>query len=531
VSVEAKGAAQRRRAGAHTASLGVLLCALSCSAGAVQTEFDVFRTERTVPATASGAVLGQTGICQFGGIEQPLSLRETIERTLCNNPKTREAWANVKVQAANVGINQGAYLPTVQGTWQGVRDDSVTDVTGQPQLSSASRSFVRSESLSLNWVLYDFGARSAALENANELFAAARANQDATLQTAFAQAAKDYYAAEAALGAVTTDKEVEDDAKDSFNAATERVNHGVAPITDALQAQTAYAQAVFSRAKAEGDLQTALGTLASDMALSPDTVITLPPVAGTITPDAQFDRSVTDLMDEAKRSHPSVVAAEAQVEAAAAKTRQTRDQGLPSFSFVSKYSLNNQPASLGLGVPTFPATGHDWYFGVQLTIPIFEGFVRNYQVRQAAAQTEVQQYTLVDRIPGAQDRHRERRQQRDLARYRAALGGCGAAPLSGGGREHPRVAERTIVAGNREEATYSIADRLALGAAATGRQARTFGYGAHCRRVGHARCGQQCARADALVDLNARAEHARSPCTNIWLQLKSKHSLICLLSK
>jgi outer membrane protein len=394
VSVEAKGAAQRRRAGAHTASLGVLLCALSCSAGAVQAEFDVFRTERTVPATASGAVLGQTGICQFGGIEQPLSLRETIERTLCNNPKTREAWANVKVQAANVGINKGAYLPTVQGTWQGVRDDSVTDVTGQPQLSSASRSFVRSESLSLNWVLYDFGARSAALENANELFAAARANQDATLQTAFAQAAKDYYAAEAALGAVTTDKEVEDDAKDSFNAATERVNHGVAPITDALQAQTAYAQAVFSRAKAEGDLQTALGTLASDMALSPDTVITLPPVAGTITPDAQFDRSVTDLMDEAKRSHPSVVAAEAQVEAAAAKTRQTRDQGLPSFSFVSKYSLNNQPASLGLGVPTFPATGHDWYFGVQLTIPIFEGFVRNYQVRQAAAQTEVQQYTL-----------------------------------------------------------------------------------------------------------------------------------------
>jgi len=374
--------------------VGLVLCVLAGSAGAVTTEFDVFRTNRTVPPSAAGALLGQSGVCEFGTIEQPLSLRETIERTLCNNPKTREAWANVKVQAANVGVNKGAYLPTISGNWQGVRDDSTTDVTGQPQLSSASRSFVRSETASLNWVLYDFGARSAALANAQELFAAARANQDAVLQTAFAQAAKDYYAAEAAQGALETAREVESDANDSFKAATQRVDHGAAPITDALQAQTAYAQAVFSRAKAEGDLQTALGTLAADMALSPDTVIALPAVAGGVTPDAEFEGSIADLMDEAKRNHPSVVAAEAQLDAAAAKTRQTRAQGLPSISLVSKYSTNNQPASLGLGVPTFPATGRDWYVGVQVTIPIFEGFVRNYQVRQAAAQTEVQRYTL-----------------------------------------------------------------------------------------------------------------------------------------
>jgi len=372
----------------------LVLSALSGSVSAVTTEFDVFRTERTVAPVAAGALLGQNGVCEFGAIEQPLSLRDTIERTLCNNPKTREAWANVKVQAANVGVSKGAYLPTISGTWQGVKDDSTTDVTGQPQLSSASRAFVRSESASLNWVLYDFGARGAALDNAKELFAAARANQDAVLQTAFAQAAKDYYAAEAAQGALATAEEVESDANDSFKAATERVNHGVAPITDALQAQTAYAQAVFSRAKAEGDLQTALGTLAADMAMSPDTVIALPAVAGGVIPDAEFGRSIADLMDEAKRNHPSVVSAEAQLDAAAAKTRQVRAQGLPSISLVSKYSTNNQPASLGLGVPTYPATGRDWYVGVQVTIPIFEGFVRNYQVRQAAAQTEVQRYTL-----------------------------------------------------------------------------------------------------------------------------------------
>ena len=374
--------------------LVVALCLLLSNRAALAVEFDVLRTQHGVPAVAAGSLLGSGAICEFGAITQPLMLRETIERTLCNNPKTREAWANVKVQAANVGINRGAYLPTVSGNWQGVRDDSTTNVIGEPQLSSADRSFVRTDSVSLSWVLYDFGARGAALDNANELLIAARANQDAALQTAFAQAGKDYYAAEAAQGAADTAQEVESDANDSFKAATERVNHGVAPITDELQANTAYQQAVFTRAKAEGDLRTALGTLASDMALSPDTVIILPPMSDSVPPDAEFSRSIGDLMDQAKRSHPSVASAEAQMEAAAAKTRQVRRQGLPSLSFVSKYSQNNQPASLGLGVPSFPATGRDWYVGLQLTIPLFEGFVRNYQVLQAEAQTEVQRDTL-----------------------------------------------------------------------------------------------------------------------------------------
>jgi len=110
-------------------------------------------------------------------------------------------------------------------------------------------------------------------------------------------------------------------------------------------------------------------------------------------PDAEFGRSIADLMDEAKRNHPTSCRLKRNWTPLLPRCGQVRAQGLPSISLVSKSSTNNQPASLGLGVPTFPATGRDWYVGVQVTIPIFEGFVRNYQVRQAAAQTEVQRYT------------------------------------------------------------------------------------------------------------------------------------------
>jgi outer membrane protein len=358
--------------------------------------FDVLRTSDTVSPTPAGAILAaNTGsICQFGPPGAPLRLEEAVDRSLCENPKTREAWANVKVQAAGVGVARSAYLPTVSATWQDVRDDQATNVNGHPALSSANRSVVQTGAVTLNWVLYDFGGRKAALHNAKELLAAARANQDATLQDIFSRVATDYYAAQAAVGKLSAARETEQIAHDSFVAASARVRNGVAAITDQLQAQTSYAQATYNRAKAEGEVQTALGTLAFDMNLNPSQPIVVPPVSDGVMPDRDFAESVADLIDEAERTHPSVAAARAQLDAAVAKEQQTRAQGLPSISLVSKYSRNNQPASLGLGEPPFPATGHDWYIGVQVQIPLFEGFGRTYQVREAHAQVEVQQSTL-----------------------------------------------------------------------------------------------------------------------------------------
>ncbi|MDR6450398.1 UNVERIFIED_ORG: outer membrane protein [Burkholderia sp. 1263] len=338
---------------------------------------------------------GHAGICVFDTLPDPLQLQDAVERALCSNPKTREAWAQVKIQAAGVGIGRAAYLPTVTASWQGVRDDTATDVTGYPRYSSNYRNgSLRTDSVSLSWVLYDFGGRKAALANATALLAAAEASQQAALETTFATVAKDYYAAQAAQGAFVATQEIERTANDSFKAAAVRVDKGIAPVTDELQAQTSWAEAIVNRTKAQGDWQTALGTLAADMDLAPSLPITLPDVGDGMAPGSEFDDSVTDLIQQAERSHPSVLAAQAQVEAALAKVKQTRAEELPSLSFVAKYSRNNQPTSLDVGFPQLPATGHEWYLGFQLTIPLFEGFGRTYQIREAEAQTELQRDTL-----------------------------------------------------------------------------------------------------------------------------------------
>lgn len=359
--------------------------------------FDPLFAERTIAPTPAGSMSDDAvgSSCVFGAVSAPLRLLEAVERALCNNPKSREAWADVRSAAATVGKNRAAYLPKVTGNWQGVRDETTEDISGLPQFSSTYRnSLLRTESASLSWLLYDFGGRKAALANSKALLAAAHASEDAVLQSIFATVAKDYYAAQAAQGAFKAAKEVEETAAASLNAATMRVEHGVAPITDELQAQTSRANAVVDRTKAERDWQTALGTLASDMNAAPYAPLSLPDVADGVAPDAQFNESIADLIDDAKRFHPSVAAAEAQVEAAEAKVRQTKAEGMPTIGFVAKYSRNNQPTTLQIGMPQFPATTREWYLGLQVTIPLFEGFGRTYDVHQAEAQADRQRYVL-----------------------------------------------------------------------------------------------------------------------------------------
>jgi outer membrane protein len=353
--------------------------------------FDPLHTASAVPRTPAADMFGsQNDTCTFGELPTPLGLQDAVERALCNHPKTRQAWAKVKIQAAQVGVGRAAFLPTVTGNVQRTRNDSTNDVSGYPQYGSRNRHNVSSANVSLSWVLYDFGGRAAALRNATALLAAAQANQQATLQVVFATVANDFYAAQAAQGALVAATETEQTAGSNAAVAQARVDKGVAAISDQLQAQTAHAEAVVNLANAQSDWQRALGTLASDMYLAPTTAFTLPEIGEGVVPDREFGDSVAVLIEAAQHDYPGVIAAQSQVAAARAHAAQLRAQGLPRLNLIGQYSYNNQPSSLQLGYPMFAATRRDWYVGLQLTIPIFEGFTRTYQARQANAQTELQ---------------------------------------------------------------------------------------------------------------------------------------------
>ncbi|HEX7684874.1 MAG TPA: TolC family protein [Trinickia sp.] len=355
--------------------------------------FDPLLAERSVSSTPSANIF-DGGACSPRAVPTPVHLQDVVEWALCSDPKTRSAWAEVKIQAAQVGQRRAAFLPTVTANWQGTRDIANDRVSDQPRFESNSVTNMQNITASLNWVLYDFGGRTAGLRSATEMLAAAQANQHALLQTTFANVGKHFYAAQAAYGELRSATEIEETARSSVAAATARVSKGIAAISDQLQAQSAHAEAVIHRTKAAIALRSALGMLASDMNLLPSASIVLPDVTDGVEPNRMFTESVDALIQAALGDSPRVRAAEANVRAARANAVRVGSEGAPRLSLIGQYNFNNRPASLQTGSPVLPAMHRAWYVGLQLTIPIFEGFLRSYQVKQANAQTEQQSESL-----------------------------------------------------------------------------------------------------------------------------------------
>lgn len=123
---------------------------------------------------------------------------EVVDLALCQNPKTHESWANARAQAAQVGVAQSAYLPDLDGK------------AGRSKIHTDSeRTNTSSASLTLSWLLYDSGARSANLENARQLLSTAASTLDATVQNVFFSALQAYYNTQAARAAVVAAQESE----------------------------------------------------------------------------------------------------------------------------------------------------------------------------------------------------------------------------------------------------------------------------------------------------------------------------------
>lgn len=344
----------------------IALLALPAWAGSLD---DPLATAELQPLKPSPRLLARVGEapCATTLPDTPLTAVDAVDLMLCNHPQTREVWAAARAQAAQVGVARAGWLPTLSGSAGTTRFDY--------QNSAYTRD---SAAITLSWLLYDFGQRSASVESAQQLLGAAAATQDVTVQTLFLNALQAFYAAQATRAAVASALQAERSAQESFQAAAARYQVGVATPADRLQAQTALSQATLNRIKAEGEARNALGTLANALGFAAQQRIVLadlPAVPAT----AAFQKEVDGLIAEAQARRPDLRAAEAQLKAAEASVELARAQGRPTIS-------------LGAG-PTWQesagVTQQGGSIGLTLNVPIFSGFETTYRVRSAAAQAEV----------------------------------------------------------------------------------------------------------------------------------------------
>lgn len=356
---------------------------------------DLYATNSLIPATPAAPLL-RNASCQPVEADRPLELQDAVLQAICANAQASHAWADARAQAAAVGLGKAAYLPSLTATAGYERDGLSTTYDASAFGGGSVRQSQNSSSqygiLNLSWVLFDFGKRNAALRQARELLAAANATQDDVLQTVFFSAAQAYYAVRDAQASLDAARKMEDITKESLAEASARHAAGAGTLSDQLQAQTTWRHALLERVIAERNVRTAAGALAVAMGMAANTPIQIA-ASEPVMDHGQFAQGVDQLISDAQARQPKLAAARARVAAAQANVDAMRALGRPTVSLVGSLAQNNpsyqqQPQS----VPISASRGST--IGIQVTIPLFEGFASGYRVAQAQAQADEQEADL-----------------------------------------------------------------------------------------------------------------------------------------
>lgn len=296
------------------------------------------------------------------------TLADIVGTALANNPQTRASWFAARAARAFAGTRRAPYYPTVDAV-----GSFTTSQTSSSDGRQADPAGVGAAALNLTYLLLDFGGRKAAAEDAYWGLIAADWVHDATVQNTVFNVQAGYFQYLNARGQLRAARASLESAQRNLDAANGRHDAGLATIADVLQARTAVSQAELNVLSFEGQVQVFRGSLATAMGLPAN----LPLDVGEL-PEA-FDMTRTQapidqLIATALLQRPDLSAGRALVERAARRIDMAKSDGLPS-AFVS-----------GSLTPSVYAPGDvaayrtNWTTRVLVTVPIFTGFARSYEV-------------------------------------------------------------------------------------------------------------------------------------------------------
>ena len=329
------------------------------------------RWESTVVLPTVGAAIPSGDLAK----NLPLSLPELTEFALRNNPRTRQSWLAARAAAAGVAIEQADLLPQISAGYAVTRNQQVTN-----QGAVVPWQTRYGPSVTLSYILYDFGVRSLQVENSEYRLLAANLAHNRALQDVVFLVEQAYYRLIGNDALVKANELSLRNSETVLEAAQKRRESGLATVADVYRTETLVAQARLNLTRSRGELEKSRGQLASVVGLPVNQSIGVrpleaPPQIGEVA------SSIGDLLARAKATRPDLVAAEAQLRAAQASAKAVARSGLPSIEVNGGGGHNlfgdNRPAVSNYSV------------GLTVRIPIFTGFRDTYSARQAQVQAEV----------------------------------------------------------------------------------------------------------------------------------------------
>ncbi len=323
--------------------------------------------------------------CRDGIVEdpnQPLALAAALRAVVCHNTRLRQSAGGVTQARAQLDRAQSAWQPSV--TLRG----GVDGARGEKAQSSAAAD--------LQWVLYDFGATSAALRESRLTLQATLDEQGSEVLSAVAQAAQLYAAAQAAYWRIEAANINVRTALESQRMARARLGAGAASQLEKLQAETALAQTRLDYARALNAWMSARGELALALGWPASRPLVLAQVDGPADGAYEAPLDLDALLQEARANHPRVAASRARQAEAQARAAGFESQRWGNVSLGARAGRSRSVGGVSGGSA---GSGTDVSASLEWSLPLLDRGVLRSQIRdaQGLAQTRAAELEVAER--------------------------------------------------------------------------------------------------------------------------------------
>lgn len=356
------------------------------------------------------------------------TLAELIDLAQTNNPNTKVAWERARRAALGVGMVEALYLPALTATVVGgaQRQDGSTQLGALPAATVGNEARGAIPSVSLQWLIFDFGERDALKRAASDVALSSDILFNGTHQKIIYDVARAFYEYGAARQHVAIAVRARADSAHLFDAAQARFNHGVGTTVDVAQARQSLAQAEFDLVQARGAERDIYHALLAAVGLPPMSVIAVqdlsrrPLVLPSLAPiDALMTAAVARRPD-IQASVAAARAAQAGIDAAKAdllpkvflsasdtylsgSLNVTSLPGVPSLSPGESGPSLPQPSPTSPGIPnvgalnlnrTTSSINNVTVLG-GIAVPLYDGGTRQARVEEARSRSNAAEATVL----------------------------------------------------------------------------------------------------------------------------------------
>ncbi|EFK08117.1 type I secretion outer membrane protein, TolC family [delta proteobacterium NaphS2] len=306
-----------------------------------------------------------------------LSLADLVDIALRINPTTQSTWEQARAAAADWASSRGQYYPTISG-----------DASGYGLGGNSSTAYYGTVSLSLSYLLFDFGGRAASVESARQALMAANWNHNQSIQDILRNVPQAYYTYLGNLAQVRASESDLEEALTSLKSTEQRKKAGVSTIADVLQARSRVDQVRLDLVTNRGAVKISLGELA--------TAVGWPANADFDVVEGPEDLPLNDISENtqtliglALRDRPDLAAARANLRQSQAELKKAQSALWPRLTATGNAGWSgidaNFDASSYFDIGDINSSGTSYYGGLSLEIPLFEGFSLRNNIRAAEA--------------------------------------------------------------------------------------------------------------------------------------------------